>query len=300
MAQVKVMMKDEPVRQGHFYCKAKNERMVKIVVIMEKQGEIFLDVVSYIDIDPFDDYLMKLYHHIGNLAPQFISKQNLQQILEEVYQVYPAGITELPGGGLVEDLRMIRFYGWQDVDDYFCLAIKQWKCDLVQFVSVNNCESLYILRERAIAIYKIRGNYKSVHNIINPRNVFIMDNGKPKIGFLAFMTEDDEGCSQSTNIKDLACLLLYYSTRGAYKFSMDVGLEELDNPPTLHEFLSHPWLWDTHKVTSFIIAFSDFIKRHSYSSALADRDFQSSLVRIMRNEFNHHEEMSEGVKKGHG
>ncbi|GKE46076.1 serine/threonine-protein kinase/endoribonuclease IRE1a-like protein [Tanacetum coccineum] len=185
-----------------------------------------------------------------------------------------------------------------------------------------------------------------------------MDNGKPKIGFPAFMTEDDEGCSQSANIKDLACLMLYYSTRGAYKFGVDMGPKELDkckipevrdiiewlmsdSPPTLQELLSHPWLWDTHKVTSFIIAFSDFIKRYSYASALVDRDFQShkvfvapwnggtngldtnfvsersnfisqkngtpydfnrgsSLVRIMRNGFNYHEEMSVGVKKAVG
>ncbi|GJT00377.1 hypothetical protein Tco_0821546 [Tanacetum coccineum] len=308
------MMKDKPVRQGHFYWKAENEQMVKIVVIMDQQGEIFLvdvmsrrvywshktktpsysfflskDVVNYIDIDPFDDnyYLMMLYHHDGDLPPQLISKRNLQQRLEEVYQVYPAGIkvevnkytfeldyqsgskatdqtrerfsierhdydisfsspepatirwhlkfsvlkptfpnsecpckvyhartpdefiglctnlgiTELPDGGLVEDLRwlnsyrlnkiilkskiwkddkmeglyedkkvfvmrmkkrsntlgkirklrlfnddetfkLIRFYGWQEVDDYYYLAIKEWKCDLEQFVLANNCDIL--------------------------------------------------------------------------------------------------------------------------------------------------------------
>ncbi|GJS10146.1 hypothetical protein Tco_0366942 [Tanacetum coccineum] len=40
-----------------------------------------------------------------------------------------------------EDFNMIWFYGWQEVDDYYYLAIEQWKCDLERFVLVNNCES---------------------------------------------------------------------------------------------------------------------------------------------------------------
>nr|GEW07596.1 hypothetical protein [Tanacetum cinerariifolium] len=416
---------------------AKNERMVKIVVIMDQQGEIFLvdlmsrrmywlyktkkpsyslllskDVVNYIDIDPYDEALPSQWLRSTNILLNLIISQEARPRikhdrdlkptlpnLECPCKVYHArtpdefiglcinlGITKLPVGGLVVDLRwlnsyrlnkivlkseiwkqdkmeglykdkevrvmrmkkrsntlgkirnlrllnddenfrMIWFYAWQEVDNYFYLAIKQWKCDLEQFVLVNNCESLYILRDIAIAVYKMRGNYKSVHNIINPRNVFIMHNGKPKIGFPTFMTEDDEG--------------QLFPKHKHKRSSMSYALLFDSCSPTLQELLSHSWLSDTHKVTSFIIAFSDFIKCHSYASSLVDRDFQSyklfvapwnggtngldtnfvnkrsnfisqmngtsydftigsSLIRIMQNGFNHHEEMSEGVRKAVG
>ncbi|GJT14846.1 mannose-1-phosphate guanyltransferase alpha-like protein [Tanacetum coccineum] len=101
------------------------------------EDEVVVDVVNYIDFDHFDDDLMMLYHHNGNLAPQirllsndddkidnvcvylmysdqcyyvvyvnvlneilikacrlisFSSQQDLQERLEELYQVYIAGI----------------------------------------------------------------------------------------------------------------------------------------------------------------------------------------------------------------
>ncbi|GKA41314.1 hypothetical protein Tco_0733907, partial [Tanacetum coccineum] len=43
-----------------------------------------------------------------------------------------------------EDFKMIRFYGWQEVDDYYYLTIEQWKCDLERFVLVNNCEPVLL------------------------------------------------------------------------------------------------------------------------------------------------------------
>ncbi|GJU36217.1 serine/threonine-protein kinase/endoribonuclease IRE1a-like protein [Tanacetum coccineum] len=70
------------------------------------------------------------------------------------------------------------------------------------------------------------------------------------------------------------------------------------------EVLVNPWLWDTHTVIQFITTYSrgdtGFAPRHRGKGNLGSSyDFGKgcSLVRIVHNAFNHHDEMDKDVRE---
>lgn len=222
------------------------------------------------------------------------------------YEDTPAMVMRFPRtGNTLHNIRKLRlfncyapiisFFGWQEDDDYVYLVFERTNWNFEDYVGLHPL-GLSLLRDLALEVYELH-EHKVTHGDLNPKNVFVRYNHKPKLGPPGFLTQGDIVYAPFRDIQSLAKLMLYYSSRGAYRFNNEVlTTEELDeckmpelrhliemltssSPPHQKEVVMlHPWILDTHAVIHLITTLSDCIEGNRVYESHVDQIFNQQNV----------------------